>query len=215
MEQDNGPRVPPDIEEAIYEEEKLRLRVRAELADAAQKVTGSDKPLTFWTFLNSQFALFLMGAIFVSGLGGAFTLWHQSHQERNQRIVSARRLLAEFDFRLNELDTRIKNLSTIPEADGGAESTYVWRVARGDSAFQPALPEFKNVHWAGIVIQLDTLGFGDETSKAVQATRDLENGGSIRTTTGYSLYPAGFLASRSATLHKFRDAAWSKVDPTH
>jgi hypothetical protein len=206
--------VQPEIARSIFEEEKLRYKIRAEIA--ATEGPSKNPALSLWTFLNSQFALFLLGAVFVSGLGGAFTYWHQWQHENEVRNETGRKLLAEFDFRLNDLDTIIAKLASISDPQSkGENSMYVWRAARGDTAYQPALPEYKNVHWAGIVIQIDTLGFGANTYNAIQATRELENGGSIPAPNGYSLYPPGFLEQRSQILHKFSESAWQKLDPRH
>ncbi|SEB44417.1 hypothetical protein [Terriglobus roseus] len=197
------PVISKSTREAIYLEEKARLLIREELA--AEQKSKAAQPLTLWSFLNSQFALFLLGAIFVSGLGGAITYWNQAQHEKEAKYENARKLLAEFDFRLNELDFRIGNIVRGPQAGVDIQRTYVWRVARGDQAFQPALPDYRNVHWAGLAIQLDTLGFGVDTAQAVQAARDLEN--------GYPGYTPSFLAIRSEELHRFSDTAWKKVSP--
>jgi hypothetical protein len=209
----DSPSVSPELERRIIEEERMRLRIRNELAVREQTPS---KPLTLWTFLNSQFGLFLLGAIFVSGLGGAFTYFHQWRQDKASKVQNARKLLSEFDFRLNDLDTRVSQINAAQDLDSkGAIGMYVWRAARGDSAFQPALPEYKNVHWAGVIIQIDALGFGANSSAAVQATRDLENGGAIPTPHGYAAFKPGYLEDRSKILHEFSATSWREVDSHH
>lgn len=204
----------PDVTASLLEEERLRLQIRAQLASE----TGTKSPpLTMWAILNSQFTLFILGAIFVSGLGGLFTYWHQQQHEQEIKIDNARKLLAEFDFRLINLDTAISQIAaTENKNDKAVIGIYVWREVQGDTAYQPAIPEFKNFHWAGIVLELDALGFGANTSEIVRTLHQLEDGeGTVSLPNNYHMFVPGYLETRSEMLHKFSDTAWHKLDPRH
>ena len=185
----------------VIEEERLRLQVRSELERESKTTKGA-----FWEFVNSAFGIFLLSSVFVTGLGGLFTVWTQHNREKENRIREEKKMLAEFDFRLKELETRIAEIQAAPTPDDkGALTVYIWRAARGNSDYQPAVPEFKNVHWADIVVQLDSYGITAHASEAIAAIRDLEVGVSggatigIRSPHGYYVFPVGYLEAGKNT----------------
>ena len=209
------PALPQDVVKRIVEEEKLRLQVREELERSKKSDYGSKA----WTFLNSSFGLFLLTSIFVTGLGSLFTRWTERVKEREARTQEEKRLLAEFDFRLNELETRIDQIGAASDADDkGMLTVYIWRAARGTPDFQPAVPEFKNVHWADLIIQLDGLGISDNSAEAIGATRDLENlegGVATLTSKGYHVFPANYLEQREKVLRTYSEKAWKRALADH
>lgn len=147
-------------------------------------------------------------------MGGLFTFWRQYSEGREGRLREEKKLLAEFDFRLKELETRITEIKVATDPDEkGALTVYIWRAARGNSDYQPAIPEFKNVHWADIVVQLDSYGVTGHTSEAIAAIKDLETGVGAASPHGYNVFPDGYLEQREGILRKYSESAWKKVDP--
>lgn len=198
--------LPEETIERITAEELVRLQVR-------ERLHANDRPDSrVLKFLNSAFGLFLLTSLFVSGLGGFFTYWNQKTKENEVRRGEEKKLLAEFDFRLSELDTRISEIARTSDLDvKGADTIYVYRAAMG-SDFQPALPEYKNEHWAGIIIQLSSLGISENSAQAITATRDLTSGNYAgKGPGGLSFFAPGYLEDRAKTLHEYREAAWKKI----
>jgi hypothetical protein len=202
--------LPEETMERIAAEERFRLQVREELQRETKRDSSDSKTLKF---LNSAFGIFLLTTIFVSGLGGIFTYWNQRAKEKEIRRQQQKKLMAEFDFRLNELDTRISEISKTNDPDRkGVYTIYVYRAALG-TQFQPALPEFRDVTWAGIIIQLDNLGISENSSQAIAATRDLASDEYAGKGQTYSFFAPGYLEERAKILHAFNDDAWKKIDP--
>src|SRR5579862_618555 len=102
----NTPHVPEHVIQRIVAEEATRIRVQAELDK--QTITNRSKA---WQFLNSNLGIFVLTTIFVSGIGSAFTLWQQHAREVEARRQAGLRLLAEFDFRLNEVQFRSSRIA--------------------------------------------------------------------------------------------------------
>jgi len=204
--------LPGHVVRQLIEEEKLRFQVRDELE--RQRKGASASATSLWAFLNSAFGIFLLSSVFVTGVGGLFTIWNQHTKDKEDRIRQEKKLLAEFDFRLKELETRITEIKNAANADDkGALTVYIWRAARGNSDYQPAVPEFKNVHWADIVIQLDSYGISDHASDAIAAIRDLETGRGTPSPKGYTVFPDSYLEEREKILRKYSEDASKKVDP--
>lgn len=191
----------------IVRDEIVRGAIRTQL-QAPTKPHGPR--LKLWAFLNSAFGIFVLSSILVSGLSAALTYAQSRAQESKNQAAQVRRLLAEFDFRLNEIDVRAARIrNTDSRTEKGQQTMYVWRAARGNSDYQPALPEFRNVHWAGIIIQLDGFGVAGNAALAVAATWDLENGRTVAAEDGYYLFPPNFLEQKARTLRAYREQAWN------
>ncbi|SRR5216683_2415089 len=161
-------RLPSDdkIQELVLEE-KLRTRIRSELEP--DKPNGRSKA---WKFLNSPFGLFLLGSVLISGLGHVYT--ERQHQAelskiREQELI---KVASEFEYRLNQVDYLAERLAApgISSDERRGVGVLLWRVVVGDVAYQPSLPEFKSIHWAGLVTRLRLLGiseFADAASAAI------------------------------------------------
>jgi hypothetical protein len=118
--------------------------------------------------------------------------------------------IGEYDFRLNEIETRDEEIRKAKTDDEkGALQVYIWRAVRGNSDFQPSLPEFANTHLAGIVLDLQGVGFTEHAKEAIQAARDLENGGPDAQTHqspgGYGVFSQEYLDSRVRMLRTYSD----------
>lgn len=201
--------LPEDVIQRITAEEMVRFEVREHL----RRKKTDDSSSKLLKFLNSGFGLFLLGTIFVSGLGGLFTYWSQKTKDKQAQQEVEKKLLAEFEFRLRELDARISEIDASSDVDTkGADTIYIYRAAMGTSDFQPALPEFKNEHWAGVIIQLDDLGVSENADKAITATRDLTSGNYARKDNlGRGFFAPGYLEDRAKILRSYRDDARKKI----
>jgi hypothetical protein len=210
--------LPDDAVQRIVHEERVRFAIRQELERAAkiEQELGSN----VWRFLNSSFGLFLLTSILVSGVGGLLTYWNQQTKDTAARYQQEKKLLAEFDFRLNDIDSKITRIAQVSDPDEKGELTnHIYSAAHGSPEFQPAVPEYKQVHMAAIVVQLDSWGLSDHAAEAIAATRDLDsglvmqNGVVDRSPKGYRLLPLEYLQKRAKTLHQFSESAWNKLQP--
>jgi hypothetical protein len=138
----------------IVQEEILRLRI------ANLKEMGESKESRIWKFLNSSFGLFLLSAILLSGLGRLYTDYTEDSRERQVRRLEALKVAMEIDYRMTQAETFMRSIEALgsSENDRKSASLFLWRVVVGDEMFQPSLPEFKLVHWFGLVSRLQFLG---------------------------------------------------------
>jgi hypothetical protein len=71
-----------------------------------------DKPLSVWKFLNSSFALWLLSAVFITGIGSAFTQWQAQTAEDRKNKEQIERIDLEISYRFSELLLQIDDLRT-------------------------------------------------------------------------------------------------------
>lgn len=154
--------IPEDVQARIREEKSFRAQIKR---DIESQKTG--EKITLWKFLNSNLGILIITSIFVTGLGSLFTLWNQKHDAAEARRREQRKILDEYDMRLNEIKF---HTSAIEQATNDVRREqllmYVWYAAHGTQEYQPALPEFRGAHMAGLVVQLEGLGDVDTTSMA-------------------------------------------------
>jgi hypothetical protein len=178
---------------------------------AKEKIDAAKRaPSSFWEFLNSQFGLFILGAIFITGLGSLLTAGHQAKLERETRVTTARKLLAESRFRLNEVEFRagqISNTKDVPTKQ--VLSRFIYAAAMGVKDFQTALPQYKGVHWAGVIILLDSLEQVDGFDEAMQTTRDFEAGFNDN---GNNYFEDPYLEKRIKFMHEYLDRVKVKIE---
>jgi hypothetical protein len=192
-----------DVIARITAEEMVRLDIRSELENSKRLGTGS----RIWKFVNSAFGIFLLGTIFVTGFGSLISSRSQEKQEQ-------RKLLTEFDYRLNSLETWSREIQTTSdEMLRGVDSIYIWRATTGDVQYQPVLPEYKNLSWISIVEKLKMIGFSRNSDGVEKALRELEAGATIPIAShpGYNTYPAGFLNEHSKQLRNYSGTGWQDL----
>ena len=207
--------IPEEMQQQIREEEAFRAQIRRELE--AQK---PQEPITTWKFLNSSFGILLLTSIFVTAAGSGFTLWNQKNDAAIAKRKEERKLLDEYDMRLKEIKYytgQIQQASN--DNQRGQLLMYVWFAARGTPEYQPALPEFRSAHMAGLIVQLEGLGILDPTAKtAIDATEDLNtgvetiNGVQRQSPDGHRLFTVEHLQKDIGALQAFRDFAWRRLD---
>jgi hypothetical protein len=165
---------------------------------------------SLWDFLNSPFGVALLSGMFLAGLGGLYTYARQAELAEQTRISSARKLLSESHFRLNEVRFRaneVEHASSIGEKQGF--SRYIYGAAMGVNDFIPGLHEYKGVHWAGVLIELDSLVHVDGFNEAMQSTQDLEQG---FYNNGLNYFDTQFLEGRIKLLSDYQDRVEAKTN---
>lgn len=201
-----------DVIKRITAEEFLRFEIQERLHK--KEISTSDSKAL--KFLNSAFGLFLLSAIFISGVGGAFQLWTARLKDDEARRDVQKKLLSEYRWRLNDLDRLIAETEKTADIDvRGADSIYIYRIAYGTVDYQPSLPEFKNESWAGIITQLDEFGVSDSAAEAIASTSVLMNGpyaGIDSIKRGY--FGPGILEDRAKILHLYYDSARKRIYDT-
>jgi hypothetical protein len=203
----------PQLTEAtvdrIIAEETIRLEVREKL-DRRKSDESSSRLVNF---LNSSFGIFLLSTIFVAGLGGLFTYWTQRAKDVRAEQGTKEKLLAEFEWRLIDLDGRIAQNHANPNTPeiSGVNSLMTIRAVNGID-FATTLLEFKEVNWAGLIIQLRELGISDNADEAIRATKVLTDGPFPHEDSVHRGYLDPEVLDRlAATLHKYFDSAHKKI----
>ncbi|HEY4247091.1 MAG TPA: hypothetical protein VGM64_09560 [Lacunisphaera sp.] len=79
----------------IRAEELFRRQVAKEIA------TGEEKGTSWWSVLNSSFALWFLSSVVVSGLTAAVALYQKKHSDEKQRKDLQTRLVTEISYRIN------------------------------------------------------------------------------------------------------------------
>jgi hypothetical protein len=202
--------LPDEVIQRITAEEILRFEVQARL----KKKGSDDSDSKTVKFLNSPFGLFLLGAIFISGVGGLFQLWNEKSKHEEIQRDAQRKALAEYRWRLADLDQRIAEIEKTTDVETkGVDTIMIYRASYGAIEFQPTLPEFKNESWAGVITQLETLGVSENAPQAIIATRELIDGpiaGQDTHNRGY--FAPGYLEERAKILHLYYDSARKKIN---
>jgi hypothetical protein len=186
-----------------------------------EPVFKSDSANVAWRIANSSLAIFLLGAIFVTGLGASLTKCSQMLKDEAFEKATARRLLQELDLRTDQIGNYVALIRLHDsEEDKGRTLMYAWRVARGTTDYQPALPEFRGVHMAGLIIQLDALGYSEDASDAIAAAEDLDIGvefkdGKERQSPreNFRVFGPEHLDRDLQALQRYRDSVFRKAYP--
>jgi hypothetical protein len=165
-------------------------------------------------FVNSPFGIFLLGALFISALGGGIQLWHEELKQDEVRREKPKKLMVEYKWRLDYLDKYVTEAESTSDIDvKGADSIYVSRMASGAiDYFQPSQPEFTNQSWGGIIGQLEVFGVPEDATPAKRAVYTLMNGpyiGQDSIKRGY--FAPGVLKEQSKILHLYYDKASKKI----
>lgn len=128
-----------------------RDRIRLEEIFREEVRKGLQRPKTprekVYDFFNSSLGVFVLSAIFVSGLSAAATEWFESHQKQAQARETIRRLDIEIGHRVQQLPTLLSEIITYTQlhtAKGAVfgKTEHHPQVGQlGD--FQPIFPEFE------------------------------------------------------------------------
>jgi len=196
----------------ITAEEMLRFEIQKKLRDKDED--GSKSKAT--KFLNSPFGLFLLGAIFISGLGGLFQWWDQQLKQDDAKRVVQKKILSEYRWRLNDLDKLVSEAGKTSDIEvKGADSILIYRIAYGAAEYRTSLLEYQNASWGGLITQLEQFGVSDSGTQAIEATNTLMGGPYVSQDThnrGY--FGPDILEQRAKVLHLYYDTAYKKVYDT-
>ncbi len=104
-------------------EEIFRQEVRQEIEE--NKKTSSRTQKT-WSFLNSNFGLFVFSIVFVSIFSWGYTHWNEYRKEKSQNAATARRLDAEITNRIEHaekiLGDELRDIGSIHRAIWGGKA---------------------------------------------------------------------------------------------
>lgn len=204
-------RLPDEIKDRIRLEEQYRMKLRAE---KEQQVQGKARSIV--AFFSTALGIAVLTSILVPSLGGLYSHIQQKAAQRtasNQQVV---RLTAEFDWRLAEIEYHRGRIPALPDPDKWASAAYIWRAVIGDPGFVPTDPSFKNVHLAGIVSQLKSLGYPDPDEIAFKTIKEMESGGAKVPLPGQpqyqnTTYDPALLEKQLLVLRDFRSKVSAKT----
>jgi hypothetical protein len=128
MATDENPKPEQELDAPTKQRILLEERYRAEV----QKQLRDEKPesSSLWSFLNSSFGLWLLSAIFITGVSGAFTWWQHDHdlkraaddkkvqeqkvasQAEAVRVATLLKLDREISFRLSSMLEKLRVIAS-------------------------------------------------------------------------------------------------------
>jgi hypothetical protein len=168
-----------DVKGRIRIEEQFRMQLRTILEKEKKDEDDSDsrKKSGLYAFLSSKLGIVFLTAILVPTFGGLYTHMQQRANERTTENRQVMKLLAEFDWRLAEIEYQQNRIPNASNPQKWASAAYIWRAIVGNEEFATTLPEFQRIHLAGIVSQLRSLGYSDPNALAFKTIKDMESGG--------------------------------------
>jgi hypothetical protein len=204
--------LPDETVRRITAEETFRYGMQKKLGKENEEAPESKSV----KFLNSPFGLFLLGAIFVSGLGGIFQWWQQQLKKDDARRTVQKKILSEYRWRLNDLDKLVSDAATKSDLESkGADSILIYRIAYGAAEYRTSQPEFQNSSWGGLITQLEEFGISDSGSQAIKATNILMSGpylGQDSLKRGY--FAPGVLEDQQKTLQNYYENERKRIYDT-
>ncbi len=97
-----------EVEKAKIEiEEKYRFEFRRHIEEKPEK---KSLPKTIWETLNSSFGLWLLSAIFITGVGAVYTQYQNSNTERLKTKDLVERLDLEIGYRFSQVQIQLFSL---------------------------------------------------------------------------------------------------------
>lgn len=148
--------------------------IRADLRKEIELKISKQDAIGFWGFLNSGFGLWLMSAIFISGIGTLYTNHQNAEKERQQIAETSRleqkkaidrinRLSMEFSYRLSnaliKLEAASKAMKSDPSRDPYKLRIDALAALSNPSSEQmpPLFSEFKAYSGVALVAELSTI----------------------------------------------------------
>jgi hypothetical protein len=159
----------------IQAEEVARDTVRKKLFDA-RKASG---PFDAWEFINSHFGLWLLTAVFVTGLGSAYKIFDERKKAELQIAVEKRmaesardarmdRLSMEFSYRLSSALIALQEAHALIQGQSKQDRNEM-RIRALSSMLRPStdhypplFPEFSNYSGMALVAEIRTLANATE-----------------------------------------------------
>ncbi|MGE5111372.1 MAG: hypothetical protein ACM3JB_10980 [Acidobacteriaceae bacterium] len=198
--------LPDDVVNRIRLEEELRGKVRSELEEQERKQNDGHG---LRGFLNTKLGILVLSTILVPAFGGLYTHMQQRAVQRNTENQQTIKLMAEFDWRISEIEYHRSHIPNEPDPDKWASAAWIWRAIVGDPGYLPTLPEFQRVHLGGIVAQFRALGYKDPGDLVLKTVKQMESGGAAVPLPGQPpnqdhTYDVNKLDSQLAILKQFR-----------
>ena len=89
-------------------EEEYRLEIRRQLQEKPEKKSGRSQ---FWAFLNSSFGLWLLSAVFITGIGAIYTRYQNAREQDSKKKELIERLDFEISFRYSQVLNQLYHLT--------------------------------------------------------------------------------------------------------
>lgn len=198
--------------EKIELEERYRFEIRNKLDENIKK----ESPSRFWAFVNSSFGLWLLSAIFISGVGTVYTQMQNSRVERLKKEETLHaeelktkeligRLDLEIGYRLSQVQIRLYSLGGEPATKFiGDVINSLSRPPQGE--FFPLYPEFSNFSLLALIAELRRHVPDAEREELAQVLADLTGVNVLIEVKGVNRSSAKQIAS--LILEKFRLERW-------
>jgi hypothetical protein len=148
------------------EREKLELeeRYRFEIRNKLEESTKKEPPSRLWGFMNSSFGLWLLSAIFISGIGTVYTQVQNSRAERlkKEEVIRAEalktteligRLDLEIGYRLSQVQIRLYSLRSVQDPKSIGDVINSLSHSSQGEVF-PLYPEFSNFSLLALIAEL-------------------------------------------------------------
>ncbi|MEQ9263545.1 MAG: hypothetical protein RLP14_10325 [Owenweeksia sp.] len=139
-----------DVIDNITQEEVLREEIRASLQK--QKTKGK----AVWSFLNSNFGLFILSTVVIGFSTWIYTEYKTNVQQEADRAILTMKISTELEYRFALIHSSLEALESVPD-------TFVWRTVwdindiwRGNTetgGYSPVFEEFANKTLAALVLE--------------------------------------------------------------
>ncbi len=94
-----------------------------------------------WTFLNSNFGLFVLSSIVVSFMGWAYTEFSQSIEQRELTMESVTKLTTEVSYRIQMIDSYFESECMVPDNLEQRTFDEIREIYRAAPEYQSIFPE--------------------------------------------------------------------------
>jgi len=145
---------------------------------------GEDR-LTIWKFLNSSFGLWLLSAVFITGIGSLYTQQKAAEEEKRKREEIVEKLDLEISFRYSQVLKRLWELSTkdqsnlqlAPNATAeDVRKAVVTLTERQANELDPMYPEFGNYGLVTLYAELSRHLVGQQRTQVETSLARLTGG---------------------------------------
>src|SRR5579883_2392325 len=101
----------------LNDTEKERIRLEEFYRNEIRESISASKGSPLWTFLNSTFGVWLLSALFVSGIGAAYTKYQEKSADRRRTQEATERLDLELGYRFSQIQVHLSQASLVPEPE--------------------------------------------------------------------------------------------------
>jgi hypothetical protein len=137
----------------IREEELYRYEVRKELTPTLNPRQSSPAI----RFLGSPLGLWLLSAVFITGIGGAWSKYLERQSDSRTTTLKIDRLDSEISYRYSQVLQRLFTIAHDRKDSILSTSEVVALLERPSEHLPPLHPEFRDRHVSGLVAELRLL----------------------------------------------------------